>query len=136
MNENPYAAPVSDLQVVGVKSGKQEDVRTVAVCQKGILVCILIQVLVIIGQFALPVEIRPIVALVFFPVSIVGLVFVFWLSTKVYSTAVGIILAILTFVPCFGILVLLLINGKATKILQQNGHKVGLLGADLSEFPQ
>jgi hypothetical protein len=134
MSENPYQSPMADVQVVGVKSGKQEDVRAVAVYQKGILICILIQVLAYIGQFAVPPEIRLIVALVALAASLVGLVFVVLLSTKVYSTGVGILLAILTVVPCLGLLVLLIVNGKATTILRQNGHKVGLLGARLSEF--
>ena len=41
MDENPYQSPLSDLRPAsGVLSGKQEDVRAVAVYQKGILVCI------------------------------------------------------------------------------------------------
>lgn len=130
MSENPYQSPLADFQVVGVKSGKQEDVRAVAVYQKGIL----IQLLALVGQFALAPELRPLVALVFIPAGLGGLVFVFMLSTKVYSTAVGVLLALLTFLPCIGLLVLLIVNGKATNILKQNGHKVGLLGAKLSEF--
>jgi len=134
MSENPYQAPLADVQVVGVKSGKPEDVRAVAVCQKGILICLLIQLIGTISQFAIPADMRPILLLALLPVSIVGLVFVFRLSTRVYSTGVGILLAILTILPCFGLLVLLIVNGKATTILRQNGHKVGLLGADLSKF--
>ena len=134
MSENPFQAPQADLQVVGVKSGKQEDVRSVAVYQKGILVCILIQLVAIAGQFALPADLRMIAGVPILIVGIVGTVFVFMLSTKVYSTAVGVILGIITLMPCIGLIVLLVVNGKATKILQQNGHKVGLLGAKLSEF--
>jgi hypothetical protein len=52
----------------------------------------------------------------------------------VYSVASGILLGIGTFIPCVGLLILLMINGKATKILRENGHNVGLLGADLSKF--
>jgi hypothetical protein len=31
MSENPYQSPMADIPVVGVKSGKHEDVRAVAV---------------------------------------------------------------------------------------------------------
>jgi hypothetical protein len=134
MSENPYQSPLADCQVVGVKSGMQADVRAVAVYQKGILICILVYLLAVIGQFAVPPEMRLILGLVVIAAGLAGLVFVFLLSTKVYSTAVGILLAILTLVPCLGLLVLLTVNGKATTILRQNGHKVGLLGARLSEF--
>ena len=61
------------------------------------------------------------------------MVFVFLLAIKVYSPVVGILFAILTLVPCVGLLMLLLINGKATRILKQNGIRVGLMGANLSE---
>ena len=134
MNENPDQPLLADVKAVGVKSCKHEDVRAVAVYQKGILICIPLQVPTMISQFFLPPGLRPVVTLVLLPVGLAGLVFVFLLSAKVYSTVAGIFLAILTFLPCFGLLVLLIINGKATSILRQNGHKVGLLGASLSEF--
>ena len=41
MEENPYAPPKESVQVVGVKSGKRADLRTVAVVQKSIIICIL-----------------------------------------------------------------------------------------------
>jgi hypothetical protein len=37
-------------------------------------------------------------------------------------------------VPCFGLLLLLIVNQKATSILQQNGIRVGLMGADMSQL--
>jgi hypothetical protein len=38
--------------------------------------------------------------------------------------------AILMFVPCVSLIVLLMLNGKATAQLKQAGIKVGLMGAD------
>jgi uncharacterized membrane protein len=122
------------MAMAGVKSGKREDVRAVAVYQKGILICILIYLLAIVGQFVVPSAVRPVIGFLALADVLAGMVFVFLLSTKVYSTAVGIMLAILTLVPCLGLVVLVVVNVKATGILKQNGHKVGLLGADLSEF--
>jgi energy-coupling factor transporter transmembrane protein EcfT len=149
VSENPFQSPQTDLQAVGVKSGKQEDVRAVAVNQKGILVCILLQILVplliliVFVAIRQPVltagpkgepEVNPVFTLVAMVIGLVGLVFVFRLSMRVYSTAVGALLAILTLVPLLGLIVLVMVNGKATKILRQNGHHVGLLGANLAEF--
>ena len=134
MSENPFQSPLADTPAVGVKSGKQADVRAVAVYQKGILMCILIYVLAMIGQFAIPAPLRPILGLAVVALGLAGLVFVILLSMKVYNVVVGALLAILTLVPLLGLLILLMVNGKATKILRQNGHKVGLLGANLSEF--
>jgi hypothetical protein len=135
MSENPYQSPFAESpRVVGVKSGNREDLRSVAKCQKGILVCILIQLISLVGQFAIPPEVRPILGLCILVVGFVGTVFIFLLATKVYSTAVGVLLGVLTFIPCVGLIVLLVVNGKATGILQQNGIKVGLMGANLSQI--
>lgn len=135
MTENPYQSPMSDLQpATGVLSGRPEDVRAVAVYQKGILVCILIYFLAIISQFAIPIPFRIVPTIGIGLVGLVGVVFVFLLAMKIYGVAVGVLLGLLTFFPCLGLLVLLIVNSKATSVLKQNGHRVGLLGANLSEF--
>jgi len=134
MSENPYQSPSAEPQVVGVNSGSREDLRSVAKYQKGILVCILIYLVAVIGQFAVPEEVRAIIGLGVLGVGLVGTVFVFLLAIKVYNTVVGVLLGILTLVPCIGLIVLLVVNGKATAVLKQNGIKVGLLGANLSQI--
>jgi hypothetical protein len=68
-------------------------------------------------------------------ISVAQLVFVFWLAIKVYNTSLGVILGILAMVPCVGLIILLVVNQKAISVLTANGHKVGLMGADLAEFP-
>ncbi len=130
--DNPYEAPASP--VVGVKSGKVEDLRGVAWYQKGIIACILVQLLFIIGLFTVPEELRPLAQLALIPIGLASTVFLFLLAIKVYGTGIGILLGILTFVPCLGLLLLLMVNGKATRVLRQNGYQVGFLGARLSQF--
>ncbi|MDB4730325.1 hypothetical protein OAF38_00940 [bacterium] len=66
--------------------------------------------------------------------AIGSLFYTVMLATQVYSTGVAILMGILTLLPCFGLLVLLIINGKATSILRANNIKVGLLGADMSSL--
>jgi hypothetical protein len=133
MSENPFQSPASDF-AVGVKSGRREDLKSIATYQKGILVCILIYLLTIVGNFFIPEDVQILLGLALAVLGVVSTVFVFLLAIKVYNTGVGILLGLLALVPCLGLIVLLVINGKATRILQQNGHKVGLLGADLSQF--
>ena len=130
MTENPYQSPQTSSAAVGVLSGSRDDLRSVARFQKGILVCILIYLIAVIGQFALPVEIRPIIGILL--AGIGSAVFVFMLAMKVYGTGLGIVLGILSLVPLIGLIVLLIVNGKATGVLKQNGIKVGLLGANIS----
>ncbi len=132
MTDNPYQAPRATSAAVGVLSGTREDLRSVAKRQKGILVCILIDLVAVFRQFALPLGIRPLVGFGVLIVGLAGTVLVFMLAIKVYGTGFGIVLGILSLIPLVGLLILLVVNGKATGILKQNGIKVGLLGADTS----
>ena len=56
------------------------------------------------------------------------------LAIQLYGIVGGILMGVLTLVPCLGLLLLLLINEKATRVLRQNGIRVGLLGADPSQL--
>ena len=132
--KNPYEAPRSDGEAIGVRSGLPSDLKSVATYQKGILVCILVYLACVIAQFFLPPDARQILLVVIVLVGLASTVFVFLLAIKVYNLGLGILMGVLTMVPCLGLIVLLLVNQKATTILKANGHKVGLLGADLSEF--
>jgi hypothetical protein len=135
MSDNPYQAPQADEPAaVGVRSGRREDLRSVAVYQKGILVCILINLCIIVGRVFVPEGVQLLLLAVYVPVGLAGVVFIFLLAMKVYNTALGVLLGLLTFVPCINLIVLLIVNSKATSVLQLNGYKVGLLGADLSAF--
>lgn len=129
MTGNPYQTPQTTSNVTGVISGTREDLRKVATYQKGILVCILIYLVCVFGQFLLPVGIRPILMLIVLINVLIGAVFVFLLAIKTYGTGLGVVFGILTIVPLIGLIALLIVNGKATKILKQNGVEVGLLGA-------
>ncbi|MDB5357434.1 MAG: hypothetical protein JWN24_3887 [Phycisphaerales bacterium] len=113
----------------------RNDLRVIAVRQKAIMYCILGYVVLIIGQFALPAEVRIIATLLAACVSITAAVFVFMLALAVYNTATGIALGILTLIPLVGLLVLRIINSKATNILREHGIRVGLMGADSSQIP-
>jgi hypothetical protein len=110
------------------------DLRNLATYQKVILVCILAYIVLVILNFVLPTSLQLVVGLVGLCLSLAATVCVFLLATKVYSTGLGILLAILTLIPLIGLVVLLIINGKATSILRAHDIPVGLLGADLSKL--
>jgi hypothetical protein len=113
---------------------ERADLRSIATYQKGIIFCILFNLIAFACQFVLPDALRIFLFVGFGGLSIVATVFVFLLATKVYSTGTGIVYAILTFIPLIGLVMLLLINGKATKILKSHGIRVGLLGATMSDL--
>ncbi len=91
-------------------------------------------IVAVVCQFTVPAEIRPIISLAIPVVGLAGAVFVFLLAIKIFGTGVGVLLGILSMIPCLGLLVLLTVNGRATEVLKQNGVKVGLLGAKISEI--
>ena len=132
MSDNPYQAPKTE-SAIGVLSGSHADLLSVAQYQKGILVCILIYIIAVIAQFALPPEMRLFLGIGVVALGLVAAVFVFLLAIKVYGAASGILMGVLSLVPLLGLVILLLINGKATTVLKQNGFEVGLLGANLAE---
>lgn len=115
----------------GPPSGQynREELQTIASRQKMIMICILIYIAAIIIQFALPPEVRPMLGLGVLAVVVAAAVFIFLLATKLYGTGLGIVLGILTLIPLIGLIVLLIVNGKATGILKSHGIDVGLLGA-------
>jgi hypothetical protein len=123
----------------GAKQGlDREDLRSVAAYQKGILYCILGQLLAMpamaLGARGLPPLVLLVVALAFWGIAITATVFVFMLASKLYGTGMGIVLGIATLLPCLGLVALLIISAKATTVLRDHGIRVGLLGAKMSDF--
>jgi hypothetical protein len=109
--------------------GSARGIREIAFRQRAIMFCILGYLCAVALQFALPPEMRILAALLALPCMIAGAVFVFLLAIRVYGVALGIVFGVLTLVPCIGLIVLLIVNGKATTILKGAGLKVGLMGA-------
>lgn len=135
MSDNPYQSPLTESRAVGIRSGDPADLRNVARYQKGVLVCILVYILLIVSQFFIPESLRPLLMIGAGAVGIAGTVFVFMLAIAMHSVGVGILLGLLTLLPCIGLITLLVVNGQATNVLRQNGIRVGLLGADISQLP-
>jgi hypothetical protein len=111
------------------------DLRSIAIYQKAILICILIYfVTIITAQFVVPPALRFFLVIPVIGVIVAATVFVFLLAMKVYSMVVGVALAFLTLIPFVGLIVLLIINAKATTVLKRHGIAVGLLGARMSDL--
>ena len=138
--DNPFEAPESDLRAVGVLSGSRRDLRRIAVYQKTVILCMAFQLLLVLLQLTLmrqPPDSAVIMIMILttsWIILLVGAISVFLLAMKTYGVTFGILYGILALVPCFGLIILLIINSKATKTLKDNGIKVGFLGANLSQF--
>ena len=113
-----------------------EELRQIAVYQRGVIFCILIQFLAYIGCVAF--HGNPILAgvagLVVIGAVIGGVVFAVLLAVRVYSAGAGIAMGMSALIPCLGLVMLLIINQAATKKLTDNGIKVGFFGANMSQF--
>lgn len=133
MNENPYAPPQEDDRATGVLSGTRKDLKKVAQYQKGILISVLLYLVGLVSQIVVPDWVRPILIAAVLCVALSGAVCTFLLAMKTHGAVQGIVLGVLCFVPLVGLLVLLVVNDKATTVLRQNGISVGLLGANLSK---
>lgn len=137
--ENPYVAPQTVRPVVGIKSGRHEDLKRVASAQKAIIICVQLYLLAIavwvfVGKYPMPLAVRVAVAVGMAALAIGSMVLVVILCMRVYGISVGIFLGILTMVPCLGLFILLMASTKATRVLRDNGYTVGFTGADLSQF--
>jgi len=150
--DNPYQAPVAaDVGAGAEDPGSQgvslEHLRAVARYQKWIQFVILAYFAIVALSFFIqndgqgqvgPGQPAPAQSVILGPIVIVigltGLVCVFLLGQRLYSTVLAVVLAIGAAIPCVGLLFLLIVNSKATKTLKQNNIRVGLLGARMSDI--
>lgn len=121
--QNPYQAPQAD---VAEPMARDSGIEQVASAQKLIIYAIL-------GYFAavaLQAVLGPIAALLLVLVVCAALVGTFKLCTGMgFSMPSRVILLVLMFVPLVSLIVLLVLNAKATGKLRAAGYHVGLLGA-------
>lgn len=120
------------------------DLPSIARYQKYVLYGLLANILAILLIFTIPqlivtvapgalnpfaATLLPILQIFYLAVAVAVFVSSILLGIKVYHPALGAILAIMTLIPCLGLICLLVLNSQATTILQKNGIRVGLMGA-------
>lgn len=115
--------------------GRRIDLRKVALYQKIVLICIACSFAIFFCHFVVPPMGHGLVLVCSVAIGIFDSFFVFRLAFELFGTAVGVVLGVLTLIPCFGYLILLGVEGQATRVLKANGYRVGLFGASLSQFP-
>ncbi|MHB1057933.1 MAG: hypothetical protein ACYC0F_08635 [Rhodanobacter sp.] len=120
---NPYEAPKADI-VAPVAN--DAGIEQVAGAQK----LVIYSILAYFAGAAVKALLGPIGLLVVLCAVLMGLVGTFRLCSALgYSMAVRVILIVLMFVPLVSLIVLLVLNAKATARLRAAGYHVGLLGA-------
>ena len=145
-----FCGEVFDSTIKKMKKGKGKGTKArladIAASQKYLIMCILLQVAFYIVNIGITVSQRGkpssdgmtmlagVLGLAILGIGLVASVFAFKLAIMLNNMAVGIILGTLSLIPCFGLIILLVINSSATRTIRESGHHVGFLGADLSEF--
>ncbi|MFC5526838.1 hypothetical protein ACFPPA_13940 [Rhodanobacter ginsengisoli] len=120
---NPYEAPKAD---VAMPVADEPQTELVASAQKLIIYAILAYFAAAVVRMLL----GPVGLLVGVTAVLMGLVGAYRLCTGLgYPMAVRVLLMVLMCVPLVSLIVLLVLNGKATRRLRDAGYRVGLLGA-------
>jgi predicted RNA-binding Zn-ribbon protein involved in translation (DUF1610 family) len=142
------------LKKVKKKGGKKGQTKSIAYLQKYLLISILVMLLSYVGYMVaigVSVASRPnpqappnlqgpmiavigILLVVIMVASLAAWILSVLLASKLYGTGGAVLVFLLQFVPCVNLITLLVVSNKATNMLRDKGHQVGLLGADLSQF--
>jgi hypothetical protein len=128
---NPYQSP-SPVEAMVAGSADREQLRRVAKRQQRVLYVLLAQIVIyfLLLSFQAADAMRGILGVAFLVLAVFGIVAVFLLAKEVMHIAIAVICTLLMFVPCISLLVLMVVNGRATKLLQKNGLKVGFMGVN------
>lgn len=109
------------MSAQGESEWSRQDILEVAKRQKQILWMILLSLVAMFIPFATIVT------------GLIQIYFIFKLAWALRSSAAW-VYVILAFIPLVGLIALLHLNARATKLLQANGIKVGLMGANSSDL--
>ena len=128
---NPYASPHAPL----AEGDPQRDyLRSVATGQKRVIVALAAQLLSSVALVALASRLPMAAGVIALVVGLTVAYLAIALSIKVYGPVRGSLMGIFTLVPWFGLFFLVIINSRATGILNLHGIQVGFLGADTSRI--
>ena len=142
MSTNPYQTPQLATEPTSTygPGSDREKLRRVAKYQKWVIYALLVNIVMNIALNAVAMSAQQpgagslliLLGILFVALIIAGItmVAVFMLANAVYSAAGGVLCAILMLIPCVSLITLLVLNSRATTVLQQGGVKVGFMGAN------
>lgn len=132
---NPYQSPQA-TSGAGFPGGDREQLRTVAKNQKTVLYALLANIIINVAAMALPKGegagmANLAIGVLALAVAVFSIYAMYQLATSLgKSPVLGVVLALCMCIPCLSLIVLLVVNGQATSMLQKHGVKVSLMGAD------
>ena len=133
MSQNPYQTPLAESNFTG-DGAKREQLRSVARYQQWVIYALLVNIILNVLAMTVRTPDQPVVPLIIgvcaIGIAIFTAVAIFLLSRALGHPVSGAFRALLMFVPCISLIVLLMTNQQATTFLTQNGVKVGFMGAN------
>ncbi len=137
MSESPYLPPqANSFDAPSSSDDPREPLRRVAKYQRRVIFALLATIICNIVVFLDLAGESFLLNLALLIVSLGVVVFAiystFLLAKQVINVGVAVVCAILVLVPFVSLIVLLVVNQKATTYLQQHGIKVGFMGVDPS----
>ena len=132
-DSNVYEAPKSKLE----ENKNNDDLKNtliIAKRQKALLLAFLAYfILAGISGSAGP-EIKPLLQLLALPLMIAIVVLTARLTLRLYGTVAAVIMIILSIIPIINLIIILIANSKANKVIKNKGFRVGLAGANTKEI--
>lgn len=131
MSDSPYDPP----QSTGYDDADpaRERVRRVAKYQRYVIFALLAQIVanvISFGTLGQDFPIRVVVGGLTLVAAVFAMFAIFLLARELMNSGAGVLCAVLMIVPCISLIVLLIVNQKATSYLQRNGVTVGFLGTN------
>jgi hypothetical protein len=130
---NIYEAPKADLSI---EKGNDEfhEILVIAKRQKALLYTFLIYLLISGATGVVSADVKPLLQLTALPIIISVVIFTARLCLKLYDKASAIFMIVLSIIPLVNLIILLIANSKATKLIKSKGFRVGLVGANIKEI--
>ena len=119
---NPPSKPIPETE--------KQNILYLAKNQKYLIWTLLAQILATVVLFAIPL----IGVFLLLATLIAQVLFVFKIAITSFPGFVGVFLGFLSLIPFFGLIVIIIINGRATKLLKKAGVKVAFLGVPKEEI--
>lgn len=130
---NPYQAPTTASAPQADASVKAR-LRPIAVSQRWVNLMVLASLIAFLAVFLLGIG-DPLRLIVFAALGVLSAAAVTQLAYRVYESAVAAVLAAIgCLVPYVSLVVMVVVNQSATKMVKAAGYQVGLLGADPKQF--
>jgi len=128
-----YEAPKSNLEQ-GHDSDDLKNILVIAKRQKSLLLTFLAYFLLAGYSGSADPQIKPFIQLLALPLMLAVVILTARLTLRLYGKVGATIMIILSIIPLINLVIVLIANSKANKLIKSKGFRVGLAGADTREI--